>query len=165
MVRELVGDGADRRQREQGGERRVRSGLEPRRGQAPVHRRQRVEGRIAVGQQVRGRQSGRRGVVWGDYDREWSTVARSSLVHGARPAAAGSRGRLKHACATHPTFPAPRILQTPLFLHPRFKQPIFEVDMPNVDLITEYLSSILFEFRYFVGLSDVSCIQCTLNLP
>lgn len=29
----------------------------------------------------------------------------------------------------------------------------------------EMLSCISFDFGYFVGLSDVSCIQCTLNLP
>lgn len=124
-----------------------------------------MERRIAVRQQVRGRQSGRRGVARGHYDRQWSAIAHSNLVHGARPAAAGSRGRLKHACATHPTVPPPRILQTPLFLHPRFKQPIFGTNLAIVNPNIEHLSWISFGFVDFVGLSDVSCIQCTLNLP
>lgn len=99
MVRELIRDGTDRREREQRRERRVRGRLEPGRREAAVDGGQRVESRIAVGEQVAGGEPRRGRVAGRDDDGERHAVAAAGLLHGARPAAAGSRARLDHACA------------------------------------------------------------------
>lgn len=87
----------------------------------------------------------------------------SSMARGRR-----QRGRagdwITRARGAGPT-PRPASCKHPCFFTLAYEQPIFILHYPIFNLITTKLNCFSFEMGYFVWLSDVNTIQCTLNLP